>query len=100
MGWRTVSLCRHATPYRQRQNKRKETTMEKYIKPSMEIVKVEVREALLLNSLDVISTDQNDVDLAPRRKDLGSDFGVFNVWERWSDGTEDDGYAVQVEANK
>lgn len=73
--------------------------MEKYIKPLMEITKVEVSEALLLGSLDIISSEQNEVDLAPRRRDF-NDIANYNVWEQWTDGTEDEVYAVKVEANK
>lgn len=76
--------------------------MEKYIKPSMEMMKVEAHEALLSGSFNTYTNGTNTKDLAPRRKDFG-DLSSYNydVWEQWSDGTEDDEYAaVQVEASK
>lgn len=74
--------------------------MEKYIKPSIEITKVEAHEALLsFSNVNVLSDETNVIDLAPRRKDFG-DLSSYDVWEQWDDGTEDDEYAVQVEANK
>lgn len=80
--------------------------MERYIKPSVELMKVEVQAALLsLSGVGVSLTESNDngLDLAPRRKDIVGGTSAYDVWSRWTDGDDEDGYAeyaARVEANR